>query len=204
MKEESGVRDRYRQELRAFLAGAMPGKENVLVFGEGPENPVLMLIGEAPGEQESLQGRPFVGKAGKNLDHFLNLAQLMREEIYITNAVKIRPTKVSEKGRISNRPPTREEIALFRPWLMREIAEIRPKMIATLGNVPLGAVTGGKQTIGQVHGSVIPAGETGLPLFALYHPASLIYNRSLESVYEQDVRALAKKLHALSNAETDI
>ena len=165
---------------------------------------MLMLIGEAPGEQESLQGRPFVGKAGKNLDRFLELAGLEREDIYISNAVKIRPTKVSKTGRISNRPPTKEEIALFRPWLMREISEIQPQIIATLGNVPLGAVTGAKQTIGQVHGTVIPAGETGLPLFALYHPASLIYNRSLESVYEQDVRLLAQKLHALSDVKTDI
>ena len=198
------MRNAYQKDLSAFLSGVMPGRENALVFGEGPSEPVLMLIGEAPGEQETLQGRPFVGKAGKNLDHFLALAGLAREEIYISNAVKIRPTKVSKTGRVSNRPPTKEEIALFRPWLMREIAEVRPKMIATLGNVPLGAVTGGRQTIGQVHGSVIPAGETGLPLFALYHPASLIYNRSLENVYEQDVRELARKLHALSDVKTDI
>lgn len=198
------MRNVYQKDLRAFLAGVMPGRENALVFGEGPVNPVLMLIGEAPGEQETLQGRPFVGKAGKNLDRFLELAGLVREEIYISNAVKIRPTKVSKTGRMSNRPPTKEEIELFRPWLMREIAEICPKMIATLGNVPLGAVTGSKQTIGQVHGSVIPAGETGLPLFALYHPASLIYNRSLESVYEHDVRELAQRLRALSDVKTDI
>mgnify|MGYP002735011990 FL=1 len=87
---------------------------------------------------------------------------------------------------------------------MREIAQVRPKMIATLGNVPLAAVTGKKLTIGQVHGTVIPAGETDLPLFALYHPASLIYNRSLESVYEQDVRVLAEKLRELSNVKKDI
>ena len=198
------MRHVYQRELRAFLAGVMPGSEHALVFGEGPDHPVLMLIGEAPGEQESLQGRPFVGKAGKNLDHFLELAGLVREEIYISNAVKLRPTKVSKTGRISNRPPTKDEIALFRPWLMREISEVQPTMIATLGNVPLGAVTGSKQTIGQVHGTIIPAGETGLPLFALYHPASLIYNRSLESVYEQDVRTLAQKLHALSNMKSDI
>ena len=198
------MRQVYQRELRAFLAGVMPGSEHALVFGEGPDHPVLMLIGEAPGEQESLQGRPFVGKAGKNLDHFLELAGLVREEIYISNAVKLRPTKVSKTGRVSNRPPTKDEIALFRPWLMREISEVQPTMIATLGNVPLGAVTGSKQTIGQVHGTIIPAGETGLPLFALYHPASLIYNRSLESVYEQDVRTLAQKLHALSNMKSDI
>ena len=186
--------EQYKKELKAFIEANMPGKEDVLVFGEGPKRPKLMLIGEAPGEQETLQGRPFVGKAGKNLDHFLKLAQLERDEIYISNAVKFRPTKVGRTGRISNRPPTKDEIALFRPWLIREIQEIAPRMIATLGNVPLGAVTGKRITIGEVHGSVIPAGETNLDLFALYHPASLIYNRSLEDVYEQDVRLLAEIL----------
>ena len=190
-------RELYMRELRACLAAAMPGKEDALVFGEGPQRPLLMLIGEAPGEQESLQGRPFVGKAGKNLDHFLKLAGLEREEIYISNAVKIRPTKVGKTGRIGNRPPTKEEIALFRPWLLREIEEIAPRVIATLGNVPLHAVTGGKTTIGEVHGRMIDAGETGLPLFALYHPASLIYNRSLEGVYENDVRTLAQLIRDL-------
>ena len=186
--------EQYKRELKAFIALHMPGKEDALVFGDGPKRPKLMLIGEAPGEQETLQGRPFVGKAGKNLDRFLELAQLERSEIYISNAVKYRPTKVGKTGRISNRPPTKDEIALFRPWLVKEIDEIAPRMIATLGNVPLGAVTGQRITIGEVHGRVIPAGETGLDLFALYHPASLIYNRSLESVYEQDVRKLAELL----------
>lgn len=189
--------EKYKQELRTFISGVMPGKEHVLVFGEGPARPRLMLIGEAPGEQETLQGRPFVGKAGKNLDRFLELAELRREEIYISNAVKYRPTKVGKSGRISNRPPSADEIALFRPWLMDEISRVQPAMIATLGNVPLKAVTGSKETIGQVHGRVIPAGETGLPLFALYHPASLIYNRSLEGVYESDVRLLAETLRKM-------
>lgn len=188
--------DGYRQELRAFIAGMMPGKENALVFGEGPAKPVLMLIGEAPGEQETLMGRPFVGKAGQNLDRFLELAGLVREEIYISNAVKIRPTKTGKTGRLSNRPPTKDEIALFRPWLLREIREVAPRMIATLGNIPLRAVTGRALTIGEAHGKLCDAGETGLPLFALYHPASLIYNRSLEDVYEHDVRALAELIHA--------
>ena len=203
--------EKYKQALRNFLAGVMPGRENALVFGEGPLNPKLMLIGEAPGEQETLMGRPFVGKAGKNLDRFLELAGMRREEIYISNAVKIRPTKTGKTGRISNRPPTKEEIALFRPWLLREIDLVAPQVIATLGNVPLFAVTGDRRlTIGEAHGRVMEAGETGRRLFALYHPASLIYNRALEPVYEQDVRALAAWIardacgDALSGAKTDI
>lgn len=186
--------DKYQSELRAFIAGIAPGRENALVFGEGPKNPKLMLIGEAPGEQETLQGRPFVGKAGKNLDRFLELAQLRREEIYISNAVKLRPTKVGHSGRISNRPPTKDEIALFRPWLLREIRETAPLALATLGNVPLFAVTDRKLAIGQVHGTWLEAGDDLPRVFALYHPASLIYMRSLEPVYEQDVRRLAQEL----------
>lgn len=203
--------EKYKQALRDFLAGVMPGRENALVFGEGPEKPKLMLIGEAPGEQETLMGRPFVGKAGKNLDRFLELAGMRREEIYISNAVKIRPTKTGKTGRISNRPPTKEEIALFRPWLLREIDLVAPQVIATLGNVPLFAVTGDKRlTIGEAHGRVMEAGETGRLLFALYHPASLIYNRALEPVYEQDVRALAAWIAqdacgaVITDAKTDI
>ena len=183
-----------REALKALIAGVMPGRENALVFGEGPQNPKLMLIGEAPGEQESLQGRPFVGKAGKNLDHFLELVGLVRGEIYISNVVKFRPTQTGATGRLSNRPPTKEEIALFRPWLMAEIARVNPGVIATLGNVPLQAVTNSRLTIGEAHGQLMTAGETGRPLFALYHPASLIYNRTLAPVYEQDVRKLAEIL----------
>jgi len=184
--------EKFKEELRALIGGVMPGREKTLVFGEGPMRPKLMLIGEAPGEQESLQGRPFVGKAGKNLDHFLELAGLCREEIYISNVVKYRPTKTGKTGRISNRPPTREEIALFAPWLIKEIDLVAPRMIATLGNVPLKALTGPGATIGEMHGRVIEDNEARRPIFALYHPASMIYNRSLVKVYETDVLALSE------------
>ena len=180
-----------RQALRELIAGVMPGRENALVFGEGPAGARLMLIGEAPGEQESLLGRPFVGKAGRNLDRFLELAGMRREELYITNTVKLRPTKTGRSGRLSNRPPTREEVALFLPWLLREIREVEPRAIATLGNTPLQALAGRGATIGRLHGQWVDAAD-GLRIFALYHPASLIYNRALESVYEEDVRALAR------------
>ena len=139
-------------------------------------------------------GRPFVGKAGKNLDHFLDLAGLKREEIYISNVVKYRPTKTGKSGRISNRPPTREEIELFTPWLLKEIEFIQPELIATLGNVPLKALTSQKATIGDMHGRIISENRAKRPLYALYHPASLIYNRSLTDVYERDVLNLAKLL----------
>ena len=137
---------------------------------------------------------PFVGRAGRNLDAFLAGTGLRRADLYITNAVKFRPVRTAPNGRTGNRPPTREEAALFLPWLKKELALVSPALIVTLGNVPLQAVTDSRLTIGEAHGKLMAAGETGRPLFALYHPASLIYNRSLAPVYEQDVRALAEIL----------
>ncbi len=171
-----------------------------LVFGDGKcERPMLMLIGEAPGEQEALQGRPFVGKAGKNLDVFLEAVGLPREEIYISNVVKIRPSKISAAGRVVNRPPSKEEKALFTPWLMREIAIVKPDAIVTLGNVALQAFL--NDVIGKRHGRWSQAEiktddekPFEVPLFALYHPASVIYNASLKTTYEADLRTLAHTL----------
>ncbi|MDL2319403.1 uracil-DNA glycosylase, partial [Eubacteriales bacterium OttesenSCG-928-A19] len=117
------------------------GEGRRLVMGEGDPHARLMLVGEAPGAQEAELGRPFVGTAGKHLDAFLAGVGLAREALYITNAVKFRPTRTSAKGRLSNRTPTRQEIAAFRPWLLAEIKAVQPLVIATLGNTALRAVT---------------------------------------------------------------
>ncbi len=179
----------YRAELRAFVDELYRGENKVLVFGEGPLNAELMLIGEAPGEQEALAGRPFVGKAGRNLDEMLARCGLTRAQIYIANAVKFRPVKLSAAGRVVNRPPTTEEVGLFRPWLLREIALVKPRLIATLGNVPLRALAGRELTVGEAHGRLLE--RDGLRIFPMYHPASMIYNPALREVFEADLRALA-------------
>lgn len=193
----------FNQKMLRFFQTLWPAEEKPIVLGEGrTEHPPVMLIGEAPGEQESLQGRPFVGKAGKNLDGFLRVLELSREDIYITNVVKIRPTKTSEKGRISNRPPNREELALFTPYLMEEILLVQPRMIVTLGNVALKALCGSRAIIGAMHGACVPVSVShekhtaDFPLFPLYHPASIIYNRSLQAVYDADLIALRTLLSA--------
>lgn len=187
----------FNQKMTRFFQDLWPAEDKPLVFGEGKaDHPPVMLIGEAPGEQESLQGRPFVGKAGKNLDGFLQVLEMRREDIYISNVVKIRPTKVSEKGRVSNRPPNKEELALFTPFLYEEIMQVKPGMIVTLGNVALKALCGTKAIIGDMHGQVTKVTvqhekqEAAFRLFPLYHPASIIYNRSLQEVYNGDLRAL--------------
>lgn len=181
--------ERFQKEVTAFFRNLYEGERKVLVFGEGRVGAPVMMIGEAPGEQESLQGRPFVGKAGKNLDAFLAQAGMDRAALYVTNVVKFRPTKVSAAGRTVNRPPTQEEVKLFLPWLLREIDLVAPKYIITLGNVPLKALTGRGSVIGEMHGQFIE--WQGRQLFAMYHPASVIYNPGLKEVYSQDIATFA-------------
>ena len=191
----------FNQKMLRFFQTLWPAEEKPIVLGEGKtDHPQVMLIGEAPGEQESLQGRPFVGKAGKNLDGFLQVLELQREDIYISNVVKIRPTKVSDKGRTSNRPPNKEELALFTPYLMEEILLVQPKMIVTLGNFALKALCGPRAIIGDMHGQETRVTvkhekqEGEFALFPLYHPASIIYNRSLQEVYDRDLQTLKNVL----------
>lgn len=184
--------EKLRTELEGLIAEVYEGEKKVLVHGEGRIGARVMLVGEAPGEQESLQRRPFVGKAGRNLDEFLELAGIERRELYVTNAVKFRPTKISAAGRVVNRPPTREEVKLFLPWLWREIELVKPEVVATLGNVPLKALKGPRSVIGDMHGRFCEA--AGVRLYPMYHPASLIYNPSLRAVYLEDVRRLAEAL----------
>ena len=182
------------QEMAAFFRPLWPGEDKPLVLGEGKKDgPALMLIGEAPGETEVIKGRPFVGKAGKDLDEFLGLARMDRGEIFVTNTVKIRPTDRGPTGRPRNRAPNKEELSLFVPWLLREIEAVRPRALVTLGNVPLKALTGEKSTVGACHGQWLDS-RAGVPLFSLYHPASVIYRRALAPVYVQDVLALAASL----------
>ena len=116
-------------------------EDKEIVLGDGNPDGELLLIGEAPGKDEVLKGRPFVGMAGKNLSEFLDVIKLTRDDIYITNAIKFRLSKVNpDTGRISNRPATRQEIEQNRDYLLKEISIIEPKYIITLGNVPLRAV----------------------------------------------------------------
>ncbi|MBQ8555771.1 MAG: uracil-DNA glycosylase [Clostridia bacterium] len=191
----------FQQKMTAHFSTLWPAQEKRLVFGEGAsDHPDIMLIGEAPGEQETLLGRPFVGKAGKNLDGFLQVVGLRREDIYISNVVKIRPTKVSARGSVSNRPPNREELALFTPYLYEEIMLVSPRVIVTLGNVALKALAGSKAVIGAMHGRAAEVTVTHgkksakTAIFPLYHPASIIYNRSLQEVYAEDLQKLKEWL----------
>lgn len=182
----------FHENLCRDFRAAFPGDDRRLVFGEGPEErPPLMLIGEAPGAQEAEQGRPFVGKAGQNLNDFLEIVGLERPAIRISNVVKVRPSRVSPKGSVSNRPPNRQELGFFTGRLHEEISLTCPAMIVTLGNTALQALLPGT-VIGSCHGELQRAEILGqsLPVFPLYHPAAIIYDRSLKQVYQDDLLKL--------------
>lgn len=182
--------EKFRTELTDFIREIYEAEKKVLVFGEGPVGAKVMMIGEAPGEQESLQGRPFVGKAGKNLDAFLLAVGMDRGELYVSNTVKFRPTKISAAGRVVNRPPTQEEVKLFVPWLLKEIELVKPECIVTLGNVPLKALTDRRNVIGDFHGCFHD--WNGRKLYPMYHPASVIYNPALKEIYQADITRFAE------------
>ena len=197
------------EALRPSYAQRWNGEEPApLVVGEGcAKEPALMLVGEAPGGEEALQGRPFVGKAGKNLDSFLSVLGVERADVYITNVVKIRPSRRSAAGRIVNRPPTREETAFFTPWLRREMLLVKPKALITLGNVAMHAFLPKEAAIGECHGRWHNVclkernAEMAVPMFALYHPAAVIYRTALKETYQQDLETLRDSLAGISGQE---
>ena len=182
--------EKLKDEIRVMVKEVYPDREWVLVFGEGPAQARLMLVGEAPGEQEAMLGRPFVGKAGKLLDAFIAGTGLEREQMYVTNTVKFRPSRISKAGRVVNRTPTQEEIAAFLPFLKKEIAQVNPACVVTLGNVPLRALLGEKETIGQAHGQM--RRQEDRLYFPMYHPASMIYNPGLKAIFAQDMEKLGQ------------
>ena len=185
--------DRFRRELEAFVREVYEGERKVLVFGEGPLHARVLLVGEAPGEREALEGRPLRSAARARIWTPSSKARISAAR----NSTSPTPSSFAPRarpaaGRTVNRPPTQEEIRLFAPWLRREIALVDPQCVVTLGNVPLRAVTEKRLTIGDVHGRLLKA--EGRPLLPLYHPASVLYNPSLREIYAADVAALARWL----------
>lgn len=156
------------EEIRRELGNCQrcklyPGATN-LVFGEGSPSARLMFIGEAPGAEEDLQGRPFVGAAGQVLNNLLNKLGLPREEVYITNVVKSRPP--------GNRDPEPDEIEGCLPFLKQQIAAIRPKAIVTLGKIATQALLGSKEPITKMRGQWRRYDH--IRVMPTFHPAYLV------------------------------
>lgn len=153
------------------------------VPGEGQLAAKIMFIGEAPGKTEDEKGRPFIGTAGKLLDNMLKRAGIERSQVFITNVVKCRPP--------NNRVPEEDEVIACRPYLDRQIALIKPKVICILGRTAYSSLLGGG-SITVNRGKIVE--RAGQKYFLTIHPAAAIYNRSLISVLEADLNKLAKEI----------
>ena len=153
------------------------GEESI--FGEGSLNSRLAVVGEAPGKHEVEEGRPFVGNAGKLLDELLKEAGIDRSKLYVTNIVKIRPTKESG-GSTANRPPRAGEIREGIGLLKEELDLVKPRALALLGSTPAKALIKKSFTLRSEHGTLFDT-EFGMPALATYHPAYLLRLRGVGS-----------------------
>lgn len=165
-----------REEVSTCKACSLcEGRTNV-VFGEGNPHARVMIVGEAPGKNEDLQGKPFVGAAGKFLDELLEVAGLKREDVFIANVLKCRPP--------SNRNPKPEEIEACATFLRQQTQTISPDVIITLGNFATQFILRTGVGITHLRGTVQRAGRfLVLPVF---HPAAAIYDRSKRDVLLSD------------------
>lgn len=161
--------------LKKHVCPELAKQATHLVFGDGDPSAKVVLIGEAPGKHEDLQGKPFVGAAGKFLDEMLAGIKLKRDEVYITNIVKYRPP--------NNRDPLPAEKAAFLPFLQAQLEIIQPLLIVTLGRHSTSSLLPDLQ-ISKVHGQAKRyKGQVYLPLF---HPAAALYNNNMRQTLIDD------------------
>jgi uracil-DNA glycosylase len=171
------------------------------VFGEGPAESRIVMVGEQPGDSEDRQGRPFVGNAGKLLDRALKDAGLERSEIYVTNAVKHFKWEERGKRRI-HKKPNAEEINACRPWLEAEIAVVKPKVIACLGATAAQALMGRSFRVTADRGKFFES-RWAPYLTATVHPSSLLRLTGEEERHREyarfvgDLEAIATKLREI-------
>ena len=181
--------DELRRQAEACEKCQLAATRTRVVFGEGDPHSDLMFVGEAPGYHEDQQGRPFVGQAGKLLDQLLSTIGLTREQVYIANVLKSRPP--------NNRDPQPEEIEACKPFLLRQVELIAPRVVVTLGNFSTKLLSGSPAGITRVHGAAQRAsiGGRDLYLFPIFHPAAALYTPSMLETLKQDFLRLPDVLN---------
>jgi len=155
-----------------------------VVYGVGNPKADLMFIGEAPGRDEDIQGKPFVGRAGQLLTDIIKAMKLTRDDVYIANVIKCRPPE--------NRNPEPDELEACRPWIRRQIELIQPKVIVTLGRFPLQSLTGKGYSITSVRGQWLE--YDGIKLMPTYHPAYLLRNPAAKKDVWSDMKKVMAEL----------
>ncbi len=190
------------------------------VVGRGPINPVLMLIGEAPGENEAIKGIPFIGRAGEELKKSLASISLTRSDVYMTSAVRSRPFVWKEKNSRSgetvlkkyNRRPSNGEILAHAPVLDYELRNISPMVIVTLGNVGLQRLIGQRAKISDLHGTPLYTpvlhlksldsqeyiwSDEKYTIIPTLHPASVFYRPSNRAIVEEDWNKIGQFIQSI-------
>ena len=186
---------RTLQDLQASLHNCQRCKlaklgRTQVVFGIGNPNASIMFVGEAPGFNEDEKGEPFVGAAGKLLNDLLQSADLSRSEIYIANVIKCRPP--------NNRDPELDEVETCKPFLMEQIALIKPKLVCTLGNWATQTLMERKVGITKVRGQAFYLKE--FVLFPLFHPAAALHQGNLLPTLKEDFKKLKEYLEKMQKA----
>jgi uracil-DNA glycosylase family 4 len=179
--EVSGLEE-IRKELGDCRRCKLHQIRRTLVFGEGNVRAKLMLIGEGPGYDEDIQGRPFVGKAGQLLTKILQSINLKREEVYITNIIKCRPPQ--------NRNPEPDEIQSCHPFLLRQINAIRPKIICALGTFAAQTLLKTESKITSLRGRLFDL--EGIKVLPTYHPAYLLRNPERKRDVWEDMKQISQ------------
>jgi len=173
-----------QQNLAECSRCSLCQQRNNIVFGAGNPHAQVVLVGEAPGREEDLQGYPFVGEAGKLLDKILLAMNLSRETVYICNVIKCRPP--------GNRDPQPDEIASCEPFLKQQLAIIRPKIIITLGRFAAQTLLKTSAPISRLRGQWHE--YEGIALMPTFHPAYLLRNPSGKRPVWEDMKQVMKRL----------
>lgn len=185
-----GARPSALAELREQALGCnacrLHESRSTVVFGEGSETAELVVVGEAPGQEEDRTGRPFVGRAGKLLDLLLLTAGFPRERVYICNVLKCRPPE--------NRNPLPDEMdPCTRQWLHAQLEHIAPRVLLAVGKFAAQVLSGSEESIGHLRGRVFS--YQGTPLVVTYHPAYLLRSPQMTRVAWEDFQLVRKVLH---------
>lgn len=190
-KSNQALLDALAQEIiTKNICAGLKSQATQLVMGDGNPAAEIVFIGEAPGKNEDLQGKPFVGAAGKFLNEMLAQAGMDRSDVYITNIVKYRPP--------NNRDPLPEEKAEFWPYLLKQLQIINPKVVITLGRHSMEYFLPGMK-IGAIHGQPkrIAFGGHKIVIMPLFHPAAALYNGGLRQTLIDDFLKMPEVLRQL-------
>jgi DNA polymerase len=182
MRSKKELLEEIRQKLGECKRCKLYQTRHHIVFGEGNPEAKLVLVGEAPGREEDLQGRPFVGAAGQLLTKMLKAIALSREEVYICNVVKCRPP--------GNRNPQPDEIEACLPFLLDQLKVINPKVICTLGTISTHALLNTNIAVSKLRGQIHE--WHGIKLIPTFHPAYLLRNPAQKRLVWEDLQLIRK------------